>query len=106
MISTNHSERRSAVRAEVSGELGPVTLHLGGWYAAVRGYLVDSNPAWAPVVSFYAPRTPPGTDANVAGAYAQGRLKQLEDENRRLKQMVADLTLDRHMLQEVIRKKL
>jgi putative transposase len=34
------------------------------------------------------------------------RLKQLEDENRRLKQMVADLTLDRHMLQEVIRKKL
>lgn len=34
------------------------------------------------------------------------RLKQLEEENRRLKQMVADLSLDRHMLQEVIRKKL
>lgn len=34
------------------------------------------------------------------------RLKQLEDENRRLKHMVADLSLDRHMLQEVIRKKL
>ena len=34
------------------------------------------------------------------------RLKELEDENRRLKQMVADLSLDRHMLQEVIRKKL
>ncbi len=34
------------------------------------------------------------------------RLRQLEDENRRLKQLVADLTLDRHMLQEVIRKKL
>jgi putative transposase len=34
------------------------------------------------------------------------RLRQLEDENRRLKQMVADLSLDRHMLQEVIRKKL
>jgi len=36
------------------------------------------------------------------------RLRQLEDENRRLKQLVADLTLDRHMLpglQEVIRKK-
>lgn len=31
------------------------------------------------------------------------RLRQLEDENRRLKQLVADLTLDRHMLQEVIR---
>jgi len=34
------------------------------------------------------------------------RLRQLEDENRRLKQLVADLTLDRHMLQEVIRTKL
>ena len=34
------------------------------------------------------------------------RLKQLEDENRRLKQLVADLTLDKHMLQEVLSKKL
>jgi putative transposase len=33
-------------------------------------------------------------------------LCQLEDENRRLKSLVADLTLDKHMLQEVIRKKL
>jgi putative transposase len=32
------------------------------------------------------------------------RLRQLEDENRRLKQFVADLTLDKHMLQEVIQK--
>ena len=34
------------------------------------------------------------------------RLKQLEDENRRLKQLVADLTLDKQMLQEVLSKKL
>ncbi len=34
------------------------------------------------------------------------RLRQVEEENRRLKQLVADLTLDRHMLQEVIREKL
>jgi putative transposase len=34
------------------------------------------------------------------------RLKQLEDENRRLKQMVADLSLDKHMLQDVISRKL
>lgn len=34
------------------------------------------------------------------------RLKQLEDENTRLKQLVADLTLDKSMLQEVLRKKL
>ena len=34
------------------------------------------------------------------------RLKQLEEENRQLKQMVADLSLDKHMLQEVISKKL
>ena len=33
------------------------------------------------------------------------RLKQLEDENRRLKQLVADLTLDKHMLSEALRKK-
>ena len=31
------------------------------------------------------------------------RLRQLEDENNRLKQMVAGLSLDRHMLREVIR---
>ena len=30
------------------------------------------------------------------------RLKQLEDENGRLKKIVADLTLDREMLQDVI----
>jgi putative transposase len=34
------------------------------------------------------------------------RLRQLEEENRRLKQLVADLSLDKTMLQEVIRKKL
>jgi len=34
------------------------------------------------------------------------RLRQLEEENRRLKQMVADLSLDKHMLQEVLSKKL
>ncbi len=34
------------------------------------------------------------------------RLRQLEEENRKLKQLVADLSLDKHMLQEVIRKKL
>jgi putative transposase len=34
------------------------------------------------------------------------RLKQLEDENSRLKKTVADLTLDREMLQEVIRRRL
>jgi len=34
------------------------------------------------------------------------RLKQLEEENRKLKQLVADLSLDKHILQEVISKKL
>ena len=33
------------------------------------------------------------------------RLKQLEDENARLKRLVADLTLDKNILQEVIKKK-
>lgn len=34
------------------------------------------------------------------------RLKQLEEENMRLKRLVADLSLDKEMLQEVVRKKL
>jgi putative transposase len=34
------------------------------------------------------------------------RLKQLEDENQRLKKMVADLSLDKEMLQDVIRRKI
>ncbi|HTE17622.1 MAG TPA: IS4 family transposase, partial [Armatimonadota bacterium] len=33
------------------------------------------------------------------------RLKQLEEENKKLKQLVADLSLDKSMLQEVLRKK-
>lgn len=34
------------------------------------------------------------------------RLRQLEEENRKLKQLVADLSLDKIMLQDVIQKKL
>jgi putative transposase len=34
------------------------------------------------------------------------RLKQLEEENHRLKRLVADLTLDKQMLQDVLSKKL
>lgn len=33
------------------------------------------------------------------------RLKQLEDENSKLKRLVADLTLDKTMLQDALRKK-
>jgi len=34
------------------------------------------------------------------------RLKELEDENRKLKQMYADLALDNRILKDVIEKKL
>jgi putative transposase len=34
------------------------------------------------------------------------RLKQHENENRKLKQLVADLSLDKKMLQDVLSKKL
>ena len=34
------------------------------------------------------------------------RLRQLEEENRKLKQLVADLSLDKAMLQDVLSKKL
>jgi putative transposase len=34
------------------------------------------------------------------------RLRELEEENCRLKRIVADLTLDREMLQDIVRRKL
>ena len=34
------------------------------------------------------------------------RLRQLEDENKKLKQLVADLSLDKRMLRDVLAKKL
>jgi len=34
------------------------------------------------------------------------RLRELEDENRRLKKIVADLALGKEMLQDVIKRKL
>jgi hypothetical protein len=33
------------------------------------------------------------------------RLRQVEEENRRLKRLVADLSLDKHMLSEALQKK-
>jgi len=33
------------------------------------------------------------------------RIRQLEEENSRLKRLVADLSLDKHMLSEALRKK-
>lgn len=38
------------------------------------------------------------------GAIELRRLRQLEDENQRLRRLVADLSLDKEMLQDVIRK--
>ena len=40
------------------------------------------------------------------GASELRKLRQLEAENARLKGLVADLTLDKHILQEVLAKKL
>ena len=40
------------------------------------------------------------------GVAEMRRLKQLEDENVRLKRLVADLTLDKQILQDVLSKKL
>lgn len=40
------------------------------------------------------------------GAAELRRLRQLEEENARLKAIVADLTLDKQMLQDVLKKKL
>ena len=39
------------------------------------------------------------------GVSERRRLRSLEDEHSRLKRLVADLTLDKHMLAEALRKK-
>ena len=39
------------------------------------------------------------------GVAEERRLRVLEEENRKLKQLVADLSLDKQMLQDVLRKK-
>lgn len=39
------------------------------------------------------------------GGMGVTELRQLEEENQRLKRLVADLSLDKEMLQEVIKKK-
>lgn len=39
------------------------------------------------------------------GVSELNELRNLRDENQRLKKLVADLTLDKHILQEVIQKK-
>lgn len=39
------------------------------------------------------------------GAMELRKLRQLEEENRQLKQLVADLSLDKQMLQDVLSKK-
>ncbi len=40
------------------------------------------------------------------GVLEMRELRQLKEENARLRSLVADLTLDRHVLQEVIKKKI
>jgi hypothetical protein len=44
-------------------------------------------------------------DARPLGVHEVRRVRQLEDENARLKRLVADLTLDKHMLAEALRRK-
>jgi putative transposase len=39
------------------------------------------------------------------GVSARCRLRQVEEENSRLKRLDADLSLDKHMLSEALRKK-
>nr|GAJ37999.1 hypothetical protein BDOA9_0206170 [Bradyrhizobium sp. DOA9] len=41
-----------------------------------------------------------------ATARRMRRLKQLEDENAKLKKLVADLSLEKEMLEDLIRRKL
>ena len=52
-------------------------------------------------------RSTAGRSSSPASACQELReLRSLRHENSKLKQVVADLTLDRHILQEIVRKKL
>ena len=46
------------------------------------------------------------TEYGELGVSELRKLRQLEDENARLRRIVADLTLDKQILQEVVKKKL
>ncbi len=50
------------------------------------------------------PRTPVTDVCRQIGVSELRRLRQVEDENRRLKQLVADLTLDKQMRSEALRR--
>ena len=50
-------------------------------------------------------RQPKWATAAGMGVVEIRRLKQLEEENAKLKRLVADLSLDKTMLQDVLRKK-
>ena len=49
--------------------------------------------------------TPPADVCRQLGVSELRRLRSLEDENGRLKRLVADLSLDKHILTEALRKK-
>ena len=49
--------------------------------------------------------SPPADVCRQLGVSELRKLRSLEDENNRLKRLVADLTLDKHMLAEALRKK-
>ena len=57
-------------------------------------------PAWTLEATFYTWKKKYGH----LGVSELRRLRQLEEENARLKRVVADLTLDKHILMETIRK--
>ena len=63
---------------------------------------------WSGSMSIRRPRQPTSIGRSATGLLPteMRRLKQLEDENAKLKRIVADLSLDKEMLQDVIRRKL
>jgi putative transposase len=83
---------------EVYGGADCVCFETGGaWDFGGRSYQEDGN--------HRADLLPLKKKYGGLGMSELRRLKQLEEENRKLKQMVADLSLDKHMLQEVLTKK-
>ncbi len=56
-------------------------------------------------IAYALKRNATGVSAPGIGVTELRKMKALEEENRQLKKLAADLSLDKHMLQEVLAKK-
>ena len=87
---------------------GQATAYLAAFQAEGLPLVARHMPKYIPGNPIIVTHNMPGGGSLLVADYADNlrRLRQLEEENRKLKQLVADLGLDKVMLQDVLSKKL